>query len=385
MVARKEEDGVITDEELQRLRSRIGKTFVPKEPFYNTQATRDAIRHYCNGIGDVNPLYRDREYAKKTKYGDIIAPPLFIFSAYWMVGGGGLPGVHGWHSGSDITFHRIIRLDDDISYTETLTDVVEKPRTHMSRRLLFQYCQVPYVNQNNEVIADRRTWTARAERSSTRETGKYLNITKATYTNEELQAIYDLYDREEIRGAVPRYWEDVKVGDELPTIVKGPLRLIDIVTWVMGTGSIFYKAHKIAHDYQKRHPGATLTDLNTGVTDIPELVHLSEGVAKAAGLPNAYDYGAQRACWLAQLITNWMGDDGFLKKFYYEIRSFNYVGDATWCYGKVVQKRVENGEHLVDLELWAKNQRGEITAPGKATVVLPAKQGQPDKPARAKR
>ena len=32
-----------------------------------------------------------------------------------------------------------------------------------------------------------------------------------------------LLDHEEIRGATPRYWEDVKAGDELPTLVKGPL------------------------------------------------------------------------------------------------------------------------------------------------------------------
>jgi acyl dehydratase len=41
----------------------------------NTQITRDSIRHFGDAIGDLNPLYCDREYAKKTKYGCFIAPP----------------------------------------------------------------------------------------------------------------------------------------------------------------------------------------------------------------------------------------------------------------------------------------------------------------------
>ena len=39
----------------------------------------------------------------------------------------------------------------------------------------------------------------------------------------------------------------------------------------------------------------------------------------------------------------------------------------------MTRKYVENGEHLVDVEVWAENQRGEITAPGRAVVRLPSK------------
>jgi len=50
------------------------------------------------------------------------------------------------------------------------------------------------------------------------------------------------------------------------------------------------------------------------------------------------------------------------------------VGDTTWCKGKVTSKYIENGEHLVECQLWAENQRGEITAPGQATVILPSRE-----------
>ncbi len=50
------------------------------------------------------------------------------------------------------------------------------------------------------------------------------------------------------------------------------------------------------------------------------------------------------------------------------------MGDSTWCKGKVVKKYVKDGYALVDLEIWAENQRGDITAPnGRATVILPSR------------
>jgi len=39
----------------------------------------------------------------------------------------------------------------------------------------------------------------------------------------------------------------------------------------------------------------------------------------------------------------------------------------------VTAKRREDGEALVDLEIWGENQRKEITTKGSATVRLPSK------------
>jgi hypothetical protein len=69
-----------------------------------------------------------------------------------------------------------------------------------------------------------------------------------------------------------------------------------------------------------------------------------------------------------------MGDDGFLKKLNVEIRQLNIIGDATFCKGKVTKKYKDGEDHLVDLDVWAENMRGEITAPGKATVRLLSKE-----------
>jgi hypothetical protein len=71
-----------------------------------------------------------------------------------------------------------------------------------------------------------------------------------------------------------------------------------------------------------------------------------------------------------------MGDHGFLRSLDAQVRRFNLVGDTTWCRGKVVDKREEDGKKVVICEIWCEDQRGDITAKGMATVELPTKQGQ---------
>ena len=71
------EHGKITDEGLDRIRARIGKGFESRRP-WRTEVTRDAIYHLALAIGDLSPLYVDEEYAKKTRWGTLLAPPIMI-------------------------------------------------------------------------------------------------------------------------------------------------------------------------------------------------------------------------------------------------------------------------------------------------------------------
>ena len=74
------------------------------------------------------------------------------------------------------------------------------------------------------------------------------------------------------------------------------------------------------------------------------------------------------------LMTNWAGDDGWLKRYSVQIRRFVIVGDLVRCRGRVTRTYIEDGEHLVDCQVWSENQRGEVVAPGVATVSLPTRQ-----------
>jgi acyl dehydratase len=82
-----------------------------------------------------------------------------------------------------------------------------------------------------------------------------------------------------------------------------------------------------------------------------------------------------RTSWLIHLVTNWMGDDAWLWQLECQSRAFNFMGDTTICSGEVVDKRVEGAHCVVELKLAGTNQRGEITAPGRAIVILPSRAG----------
>ena len=68
-----------------------------------------------------------------------------------------------------------------------------------------------------------------------------------------------------------------------------------------------------------------------------------------------------------------MGDDGFLRRLNVSVRRPNIFGDVSWCRAKIADKRIEEGAHLVDVEVFVENQLGEVTAKGTAIVELPSR------------
>ena len=366
---------MITPEMLERARSRIGKTWKPTaDPWFNTLASKDAIRHFCNGIGDMNPFFRDENYAKRTKWGKLIAPPCFLYSVYWPFGLGGLmPGIHAWGSGNTWEWYEPIYEGDVFTYEVTLLSVEEK-KSRMAGRTFISKDETLYKNQRGQIVAKALGWSVLAERAAAGGGDKYRDIQRAQYTREEVKNIYEDIEREEIRGANSRYWEDVQVGDALTPVVKGPLSPRDNICFLMGTGSLYMRyANEVFYDYQKRHPAVGMLDSATGIIDVPELVHMEHSRADEVGVTGAYDYAPQRLCWLGHLLNNWMGDDGFLKKMHAELRSFNMVGDTTWLKGKITKKYREGDDHLVDIDCWAEDQRGRTTMYGNSTTLLPSR------------
>ena len=76
-------EGRITDEAVAAARRMIGMQLRPEGP-YLQDATQDTIRNFCNGIGDLNPLYRDAEYARNSRFGGIISHPMFPMAFGWL-------------------------------------------------------------------------------------------------------------------------------------------------------------------------------------------------------------------------------------------------------------------------------------------------------------
>jgi hypothetical protein len=366
-------DGKITPEGIKQLKKRIGVPLRIK--IYNEEASIDAIRHFAHGIGDPNEMWDNPGHGFiSSTYGSLVAPPSFLYSVVWPSGilAGGLPGVHSFFGGNDWEFFHIIRAGDMISAEAKLTDVVEKNNSKAAGHTVIQYVEVVYKNQYGDIVAKAKGWSIRAERSALKEKGKYADIKKHHFTEAEMKLIYDTYDKEEVRGVAIRYWEDVKEGDLITPVAKGPLNLGDIQGYA--SGAIPPLAYGALPVYLKKHPAYGFHHPTSNRLEPVSRVNIDDYVAHEIGINAAFDYGADRICWIGHALTNWMGDDGFLTKLNVEIRLPDIIGDATFCKGKVTRKYKDGEDHLVDLDVWAENQRGEITAPGKATVRLFSKE-----------
>ena len=194
------------------------------------------------------------------------------------------------------------------------------------------------------------------------------------WTEEELQRIEEEVLAEEIRGANVRYWEDVKEGEELPPLVKGPHGIMDELAWIAGAENLM-RATSVGLRISRQTPGWFLRHPDTGALEVLELVHWDLKAAEATGLPYPYDLGAARSSWLIQFLTHWIGDAGWIKKSAAVYRRFIYLSDVVWIKGKVTRKYVdEQGEYCVDIESTTINQRGEDTMPGSNTVIFPSRE-----------
>lgn len=366
-------EGRITDQAIADAKAMIGLHLRPEGP-YLQDATADTLRNWCNGIGDLNPLYRDVGYAAGTRYGTMVGHPMFPMAFGWLGRTRwGLPGVHGFYAGNDWELFRHVRPGDRITAIERVVGVEEK-QSQFSGRLVLQYVEASYFNQRGELVARALGTCTRHERKAARDTGKYKEIVQHEYTNEEFDRIDEmvLNEPKNIRGSNVRYWEEVQVGEELPTIARGPLSLMDTMGFLVGCGR--GHTHGVVLQAAVKHPGHFFRNPEAGGgVEYTGIGHHRESVAKEVGVPGTYDYGPQRSSWMASLVTNWMGDAGVLKRVRTEMRRFNIVGDTTFCKGKVVRKYVKDNVGLVDIELAAENQRGEVTTPGIATVALPSR------------
>lgn len=127
------------------------------------------IRRFTSATEDKNPLYLDEEYAKKSRYSGIIAPPSFIFSFFYDRGSDaelredGIPMSRSDDEfrvplkvkrvvggGSELEFVQPLRPGDVISARRKLVDIYEKEGK--SGKLVFTVNETTYTNQRGEVV-----------------------------------------------------------------------------------------------------------------------------------------------------------------------------------------------------------------------------------------
>lgn len=137
------------------------------------------------------------------------------------------------------------------------------------------------------------------------------------------------------------YFEDVQEGQEIPALKITPTTQ-QLVHWAAASGD-FYQ------------------------------IHYDQDFAKSTGLQGIIVHGALKHALLGRMLWEWVRYDGRIKRYAVSYRGMDVPGQEMTCRGVVTKKRVENGEHIVELEIWTENPQGQKTTPGTATVVLPSR------------
>ena len=137
------------------------------------------------------------------------------------------------------------------------------------------------------------------------------------------------------------YWEDVTEGMDLPSLVKEPSTR-QLVQYAGASGD-FYE------------------------------IHYDKDFAQGTGLSGVILHGALKSAFLGQLMTDWAGPLGTLKRLSCQYRGMDYPGEPITAKGEVNRKYQEEGQYLVDCNIRLENPAGETTTPGTATVALPSR------------
>jgi len=342
--------------------------------------TEESIQSMAFAVDRWNPLWRDNDYAAGTRWGGIIAFPMYV-DRFGSGGLGSMPAVpecgfqHMIWIGEDWEFFRPVSVHDSFRVYRRRPQLkdVTNPEGKGPRTFGLLEVDRDHINQKDEIVSRAKLYVQRTFLPGPPDP---YAMPEYSYTREELLFIDSMIREEEIRGANARYWEDVEIGDMTKPVVGGPTSMADNA--IVNTIAPSVGSRSVLREVFIKSVGGELgdefiPDKTTGRYHLrggPAGRHWSDRAAQAEGEPCAFMFGVFSRFLMARLITNWMGDDGFLRKYNWRHITRTPVGDAMIGRGKVVNKYVKNGEHMVDLVVWLENMRGNVSEAATATVSL---------------
>jgi acyl dehydratase len=148
-------------------------------------------------------------------------------------------------------------------------------------------------------------------------------------------------EREAVTSEAQVFVEDIEPGTEIPELVKNctPRQL---VMWAAASGD-FYE------------------------------IHYDVEYARSLGLQGLVVHGALKNAFLGQMLHEWVAPAGSIVRYGCSYRGMDYPGEDLRCRGRVKDVSKRDEQHLVELDIWIENPRGETTTPGSAVVSLPAR------------
>jgi acyl dehydratase len=134
-------------------------------------------------------------------------------------------------------------------------------------------------------------------------------------------------------------FDSVNVGDALPPLVLPPLTRTTLALFAGASG-----------------------DHNP--------IHIDVDYARAAGMPDVFGHGMLSMSWIARMLTGWAPQRD-LREFGVRFTALTRVGERITCTGRVAKKLERDGERLVQVEVQAANDAGEVKVAGDALIALP--------------
>jgi acyl dehydratase len=322
-----------------------------------TKVTLDSMMSLADMYGAHNPLWTDKNYAKRTKYGDLIAMPI-IASA------GGWPSVSGKGLGDymvvsdlnvSLTFHRPVYEGDTLYSVIDRQDCLDITPAEGSYYRTFAISGSGRAfNQRGELIVEgarivKETFRRHKDPAKRNPDGSHIwespdwwSRKPHMYTDADYEYIKGIWENEKIRGAEVLYWDDVKVGDEPPPRAVGPIVSeveadmlgldVDVPQWCVdaklnvSNPKTFAKMVKnkqgiyVLPEYLEKKPASRPATAGGGSAELSN----RDGRAVVQNSVAAY--------WTAGMILNWMGDAGWLQRFGWDIMALppGYDKDITY-------------------------------------------------------
>jgi hypothetical protein len=372
----------------------LGKPMQPgrlRETLSNTD-----IRRWAQAMHYPNRLHYDNDYAADSRFGRIVAPQSFPVATDDAHGTapsciGFIPESHMIFGGDEWWFHGPrIHAGDLLRNERTPLDYVIK-ETKFAGPTCFQRGDNIYYNDKGDKIATQRSTSIRYRADLARDMGSLTATEDPEWTDAQLETVeaqkLDYINALHQLGHGRRYWDDVSVGDKLPTRVFGPHSIASFATeWRAYLFTLWCGVHRrtdldiaalgftgpMAGKEQDPVLELENPELTDGAYIGPSRGHLFPRWARYIGMPRGYGYGASMGSWILDYLAGWAGEWGSIVHSNCAYRGPAFTGDITISNATIIDQRLDDqGRPIVQVDFRMTNQLGTTMSTAKAEIELP--------------
>lgn len=356
------------------------------------------IKRWVQAMHYPNRLHYDEAFAVDSRFCRIVAPLSFAVACDDGHGSapscvGRIPESHLLFGGDEWWFYGPRIKAGDLIHNERIPfDYVVK-ETKFAGPTCFQRGDNHYYNQYGDKIATQRSTSIRYRADLAREMGGAQPdaTEEPEWTDEQLAELeekkFEYIKMMHDLGHGKRYWDDVNVGDKLPTRVIGPHSVVSFTTeWRAYLMTVWGGMRRrtdidlaelgFTEDMAGKEMDAELEKLNPEQTDGayigPSRGHLFPRWARYIGMPRAYGYGASMGAWILDYLSGWAGEWGMVVHSNCSYRGPALSGDITIFNATVIDKQIDDQKRpIVQVDFKMTNQTGTTMATAKAEIQLP--------------